>query len=57
MLLFRTLLALTGLGLAGLLIGFFWTRDRRLLKYALWVSGLAAVLALAFFAGLFIARL
>lgn len=57
MLFFRTLLALTGLGLAGLLIGFFWTRDRRLLKYAVWVSGVAAALALAFFAGLFIARL
>jgi hypothetical protein len=57
MLFFRILLVLTALGLAGLLVAFLLTRDRRHLRYALLLSAAAAVLALAFFVGLFAARL
>jgi hypothetical protein len=54
---FRILLVITGAGLAGLLIAFLVTRDRRHLRGALWFSGLAAALALLFFVGLFISGL
>lgn len=57
MLAFRILLAVTGAGLAGLLIAFLVSRDRRLLRAALWLTAGAAVLALIFFAGLFMSRL
>jgi hypothetical protein len=57
MLVVRVLLALTGLGLASLLIAFLVLRDRRLLRYALILCAVSAVLALAFFGGLFLARL
>jgi hypothetical protein len=54
---FRILLAMTGACLAGLLIAFLVTRDRRLLRGAFWLCGATALLALLFFAGLFVSRL
>lgn len=57
MLFFRILLALTGVGLVGFVGAFLVTRDRRYLRYALWVSAAFVALALVFFAGLFVARL
>ena len=57
MLFFRVLLVLTALGLVGALGAFLVTWDRRYLRYALWISVAFAVIALAFFAGLFLARL
>lgn len=57
MLAFRILLGLTGAGLAGLLLAFLVTRDRRLLRAALWLASGAAAMAMVFFAGLFLSRL
>jgi hypothetical protein len=57
MLVFRILLALTGLGLFGLLGAYLVTRNQSYLRYALWVSAAFLMLALVFFAGLFVSRL
>jgi len=54
---FRVLLGLTGVALLGFLVAFLITRDRRHLRRAVALTGFAALLALAFFVGLFLARL
>ena len=57
MIAFRVLLfsACAGLGVCAL--AYLLTRDRRWLRWAAWLGALAAGLALAFFGGMFLARL